>query len=310
MMIEVKQLTFEYPGVRALDDVSFNIQPGDITALVGPNGAGKTTLLRCLAALDQPISGSICIDGIDVLDDPRGCHRKVGYLADFFGLYQELSVRQCLTYMARAHHIEHVHEREAVQRAAQRLQIDDRLDQKVGTLSRGLSQRLAIAQAIVHEPAVLLLDEPASGLDPEARRSLSALFLELKAQGMTLMVSSHILAELEEYSTDMIIVRDGRITGQQDLHRPEENTAVINLRTSQPVEALGNVLMAIEGITEVQADTSSATFRFTDQAIEQQNLLKTLIDNNIPVCGFAEVKLNMQDAYLQQVKKVDGESGA
>lgn len=310
MMIEVSNLTFEYPGVRALDDVSFSIQPGDITALVGPNGAGKTTLLRCLAALDQPISGSISIDGIDVLDDPRGCHRKVGYLADFFGLYQELSVRQCLTYMARAHHIDRMCEREAVERAAKRLQIDDRLDQKVGTLSRGLSQRLAIAQAIVHEPAVLLLDEPASGLDPEARRSLSGLFLELKAQGMTLMVSSHILAELEEYSTDMIIVRDGCITGQQDLHRPEENTAVINLRTSQPVEALGNVLMAIEGVTEVQADTSSATFKFSDQAIAQQNLLKTLIDKNIPVCGFAEVKLNMQDAYLQQVEKMDGESGA
>lgn len=304
-MIEVSNLTFEYPGVRALDDVSFSVQAGEITALVGPNGAGKTTLLRCLAALDQPITGSITVDGIDVLDNPRGCHRKVGYLADFFGLYQELSVRQCLTYMARAHHIQRVHEQDAIQRAAQRLQIDDRLDQKVGTLSRGLSQRLAISQAIVHEPAVLLLDEPASGLDPEARRSLSELFLELKAQGMTLMVSSHILAELEEYCTDMIIVRDGRITVQQDLRRPEEHTAVIMLVTSQPVESLGSMLASTEGISEVKADATSATFRFSDQPKQQQQLLKTLMDKHIPVCSFAEVKLNMQDTYLQQVAKMD-----
>ena len=168
-MIEVRGLLFEYPGIRALDDVSFTIESGSITALVGPNGAGKSTLLRCLAALDHPLSGQISIDGVVVLVFPRSSHRNVGSLADFFGLYNELTVKQCLLYVARAHGIPAQEEDKAVMRAAERLQIAERMHDKAGALSRGLAQRLAIAQAIVHEPKVLLLDEPASGLDPEAR---------------------------------------------------------------------------------------------------------------------------------------------
>src|SRR5690606_31914263 len=146
------------------------------------------------------------IDGLDTRDAPRAVHARLGYLPDFFGLYDALNVRRCLYYAARAHGITAGAATGAVEAAAARVGLSDRMEQAAGALSRGLRQRLAIAQALVHRPAVLLLDEPAAGLDPQARRDLSQLLLSLKTDGMTLVVSSHILAELEDYSDRMIIV--------------------------------------------------------------------------------------------------------
>ena len=183
--IQVDGLCFEYPGKRALHDVSFAIEAGTITALVGANGAGKTTLLRCIAGLARPFSGGVAVDGMVVEDHPRDCHRKLGYLSDFYGLYDDLSVSQCLTYRAAAQGLAPDHIAAKVELAAERLDIVGHLEHKAGTMSRGERQRLAIAQAIIHEPEIVLLDEPASGLDPEARWSLSNLITALGHQGMT-----------------------------------------------------------------------------------------------------------------------------
>src|SRR6218665_1964424 len=212
-MIEIRDLVFEYPGHRALHGVSLTVERQTITALVGPNGAGKTTLLRCMAALETPYDGSVRLDGLDTREAPRAIHARLGYLPDFFGLYDALTVRRCLHHAARAHGIAAQDARMAVEAAAARVGLSDRMEQAAGALSRGLRQRLALAQAIVHRPAVLLLDEPAAGLDPQARRELSQLLLSLKKDGMTLVVSSHILAELEDYSDRMIIVDHRRLAG-------------------------------------------------------------------------------------------------
>ena len=224
-MIDVSDLAYEYPSRRALDGVSLRVAPQTITALVGPNGAGKTTLLRCLAALAPPYAGTVTIDGLDTTAAPREIHARLGYLPDFFGLYDALSVRRCLTYAGWSHGIAPALTATAVETAARRVGLLDRLETPAGELSRGLRQRLAIGQAIVHEPKVLLLDEPAAGLDPQARRDLSTLLLALKDEGMTLVVSSHILSELEDYCSDMIIIEAGRIVGGKaikvrDVERP------------------------------------------------------------------------------------------
>ncbi len=299
-MISIEHLTYEYPGVRALDDVSLRIGVGDITALVGPNGAGKTTLLRSLAGLDTPVAGAIRVNNVDVLLHPRLAHRHMGYLPDFFGLYQELTVRQCLTYAALAHDIAPEHASAAVLRAAQRLQIDDRMAQRVDTLSRGLSQRLAIAQAIVHEPLVLLLDEPASGLDPEARYALSQLFLSLRDQGMTIVVSSHILAELEEYSDSMVIVQQGRIVEHQRLHQRDLGYTTVTIGVVSGVEELRAVLARMTGVSIAAVDGDTVTVNVSAAKEQQQQLLRQLVTQNISVHSFAVQKLNMQDAYLKQ----------
>ncbi|MEO8114909.1 MAG: ABC transporter ATP-binding protein, partial [Phenylobacterium sp.] len=209
-MIVVTEVAYDYPNFRALHAVSFTVEAGAVLALVGPNGAGKTTLMRCIAALDAPAEGTITVAGLDTQDDPRGVHAAIGYLPDFYGLYDELSVRRALTYAARSRGVPEAATPAAVAEVAERVQLSDRLEARAGELSRGLRQRLAIAQTIVHNPRVLLLDEPAAGLDPEARRSLSDLILRLAKDGMTIMVSSHILSELEDYSTRMLMIRDGR----------------------------------------------------------------------------------------------------
>lgn len=210
-MIIVNNLTFDYPGKRALSHVCFSIEPGSITALVGPNGAGKSTLMRCLAALETPSSGSIQIASVDILEFPRRAHALMGYLPDFFGLYDDLTVEQCLRYHAMVQNIPKAEQQAAIDKVAVRMQIEDILFQEVKTLSRGQRQRLAIAQSIIHHPKVLILDEPASGLDPEARYHLSQLLVRLSEEGITMLVSSHILSELEDYCTNMLILREGRV---------------------------------------------------------------------------------------------------
>src|SRR3569832_395599 len=210
-MLRVEHVIFDYPGRRALDDVSFEFAPGFITALVGPNGAGKSTLMRVCSALDRPFAGRVLLQGLDIHENPREAHRRMGYLPDLFGLYDEMTVRQCLEYRAAAQGVSTSKQRVALEQAASRMDLRDRLNQKAGELSRGLRQRLAIAQATIHNPMFVMLDEPASGLDPEARIGLANALKTLCAEGMTIIVSSHILAELDDYSTHILMIRDGRI---------------------------------------------------------------------------------------------------
>ena len=276
------------------------MKQGEITALVGPNGAGKTTLLRCMAALETPYEGQVSIDGLDTREAPRTIHARLGYLPDFFGLYDALSVRRCLQYAARAHGIAAGAAADAASAAAARVGLSDRLEQAAGALSRGLRQRLAIAQAIVHRPAVLLLDEPAAGLDPQARRDLSQLLLSLKAGGMTLVVSSHILAELEDYSDRMIIVDHGRIAGGETIALREPGTR-LRITLAAPRDDLKDFL-AGRGLTVAEAAGDHALVSLDGGAVERAALLTALVQAGFAVSGFAEDARNLEEVYFSKVE--------
>jgi ABC-2 type transport system ATP-binding protein len=298
-LIQVEQLTFHYPGVCALDNVTFDIEAGTVTALVGPNGAGKTTLLSCLAALERPLAGRILLNGIPVLDEPRLSHTHIGYLPDFFGLYDELTVSQCLRYTAMAQGIKPERVGPAVEKAIARVQLTERGEAKAGTLSRGLRQRLAIAQAIIHEPRVLLLDEPASGLDPDARRHLSELLLALRSQGMTIIVSSHILTELDEYSTHMMVIRDGQVVEHRAIGEAAEGERrTLDIRLSRPVDRLAETLARLPGVAGVKADGTRAEFTFRGDLDAQHDLLRQLLAADLPVCALSARSHSLQQAYL------------
>ncbi len=301
-MIEVRDLVFEYPTKRALHGVSVTVGDGAIAALVGPNGAGKTTLLRCIAALERPYSGSVNLDGINVQERPRRAHAKLGFLPDFYGLYGELSVRRALTFAARSHGLSVNAAIEAVARAARRVGLEDRLAEPAATLSRGLRQRLAIAQAIVHEPTVLLLDEPASGLDPEARRALSRLLVELQQQGMTLIVSSHILSELDDYSTEMIIMDDGRILGGGAKPIAGKDAPTHAVELSEPRAGLGAFLAGWDGVSEVHESARGAEFTFAGDAQACHALLRGLIEARFPVSAFGPSRRRLQELYFAEVE--------
>jgi ABC-2 type transport system ATP-binding protein len=300
-LIEVRDLTFEYPGKKALDRVSFSIEPGTVTALVGPNGAGKTTLMNCLAALSRPVSGHIRLHDVSVLDNPRECHRLIGYLPDFYGLYDDLTVRQCLLYMALAQGIAYEAVGQAVQLTGKRVHLLDRLESKAGDLSRGLRQRLAIGQAIIHDPKIILLDEPASGLDPKARHQLAELLLELRDEGKTLMVSSHILTELEDYSTHMMVIHDGKLEENASIKGQEvQNIRLLLLTLSRPAEGMVEAFSQMERVSQVQANGTSIEFMFEGTDEDQHQLLKQLLSNNWPVCALAVKVKNLQETYLEK----------
>jgi ABC-2 type transport system ATP-binding protein len=298
-MIEIQDLVFEYPGHRALHGVSLTIADKAITALVGPNGAGKTTLLRCMAALETPYAGRVLIDGLDTTAAPRPIHARMGYLPDFFGLYDALSVRRCLHYAARAHGIAAKDAAAVAAAAAARVGLSDRMEQAAGALSRGLRQRLAIAQAIVHGPKVLLLDEPAAGLDPQARRDLSQLLLALKEGGMTLVVSSHILAELEDYSDRMVIVNQGRIAGGDSIAL--KDTARLRIRLASARDDFKDFLAA-RGARIEEGDTEQALVMLEGGAAARAALLKALVSGGFAVSEFAEDTRALEEVYFAQVK--------
>jgi ABC-2 type transport system ATP-binding protein len=301
-MIEVKDVIYDYPTARALHGVSFKVEAGAVLAMVGPNGAGKTTLLRCMAALDNPTEGTISVAGLDTRVDPRGVHAAIGYLPDFFGLYDDLTVRRALTYAARSRGVSEARTEAAVEAAAARVQLSDRLEMRAGELSRGLKQRLAIAQTIVHDPRVLLLDEPAAGLDPEARRALSDLILRLAGEGMTIVVSSHILAELEDYSTQMLMIRDGKVAGGGVVAAGAgaRDGLRVSVVFADPPADLADRLAAI-GVTLEHHEGDEAILLAADGE-DDAALLAKLVGAGLKVRSFQPTRRTLEDAYLAEVR--------
>lgn len=242
-----------------------------------------------------------------MLEHPRQVHEKLGYLSDFFGLYQQLSVQQCLHYTATAQGLPEAQAKERVLTVARQLGLTQKLHALASKLSRGQRQRLAIGQAIVHAPQVLLLDEPASGLDPEARAHLSHLFRQLHAQGMTLVVSSHILSELDEYCTHILSIREGRITSHASLSAaPTDSNAtpqiLMGIQLAAPVPHLAQLL---QGRKVVRLDPSGRTVTTVllpahDQQARAQ-LLAELIHNKAPVISYHEVRQSLQDNYARSL---------
>jgi ABC-2 type transport system ATP-binding protein len=305
VMISVRHVRYDYPGCRALDDVSFDLPSASITALVGPNGAGKTTLLRAMAALEEPMHGEIFINGLNIWETPREAHQLMGYLPDHFGLYQELSAHRCLLYAAYARGLSENEAEQAARWAAKEVGLVDKLEERAGTLSRGQRQRLALAQAIAHRPKVLLLDEPASGLDPQARADLSRLLKNLAAGGMTLLISSHILAELESYCTAMLVLEQGKLLSHQHLENrvvAEATRRIFRLCLSPRKDLSAFPAWLQTHQIEATATEEAAVWHLAVPQDEtaQAALLRELAAD-WDVLEFTPHTRNLQDAYLETV---------
>ena len=297
-MIRVESLDFDYGSVRALFDVNFEIQEGSVVALVGPNGSGKTTLMRTIAGLQTPARGKVFLNGLDVSEEPRKVHRQIGFLPDFFGLYDELLVRHSLEFHAGAKKLSKEQASQAIDWAATSLGLEFRDDQLVRELSRGNRQRLAIAQAILHRPPVALLDEPASGLDPEARRQLSSLIQGLRDSGMTLIVSSHILRELEDYATHVMVLREGRMVSFEAITEAQGTEGqFVEIVLAEPSERLKDVLARYEQLTLVSADDRSARVELQAQG-EASKLLSALVAAGLHVQRFDPQSRSVEQVYF------------
>lgn len=292
-MIKIEHINKRYRTVQALQDFSLEIPQGSIYGLIGPNGAGKTTLLRILAALISPTTGKVWFDDEEVGMVPALIQRKVGYMPDFFGVYPDLTTVEYLEFYAGIHNIPRQKHARTVNDLLELVDLSSKRDELVETLSRGMKQRLCLARALVHDPEVLLLDEPASGLDPRARVELRELVRTLQGMGKTIIISSHILLEMAEMCSDVAIIQGGKLVVSGDVEQVTRRISggrqleirVIE-RGADAVSALKNI-GAISNIvtTEENENVIQADFSGDDRALH--TVLAELIKQDIPVVSFA-----------------------
>ncbi|MGQ9728508.1 MAG: ABC transporter ATP-binding protein [Candidatus Fervidibacter sp.] len=239
--LEVKGLRKEFGQLVAVKDVHFSLQPGDIFGYIGPNGAGKTTTLRILATLLEPTAGTTFINGIDIVKHLEEARPLIGFMPDFFGLYEGITVWEYLSFFAEAHGIPSRERKQVIENVLELTGLTIKSDAYVETLSRGMQQRLCLAKTLLHDPLLLPLDEPASGLDPRARAELKELLKEIGAMGKIVIVSSHILPELSDFCNKIGIIEKGELLlwGDVDkIMRQLQLTKLLSIRCLDGVEEL------------------------------------------------------------------------
>ena len=296
-MINVQHLDFYYGNTQALYDVSVELPQGSITGLIGPNGAGKSTLMRCMAGLEIPTSGDVLLDGLPILDNPRDSFSTLGYLPDFFGLPDGLSVIQCLTYAAKSRGIPDARLPDLLLETVRLLNLEHKLYAKVSDLSRGQKQRVGIGQVIIHRPKFLLLDEPASGLDPEARHELSLLLLKLKDEGMSILVSSHILSELDEYCSHMLVIKGGRVQAFQSVNDDVNEDQTVSLQFVGLDESIFERVRNTEGVKQAEWNNHAVTVILDAGEEARAALLRKLFEQNLPLSEAAVIKASLLNSY-------------
>lgn len=296
-MINVQHLDFYYGNTQALYDVSVELPQGSITGLIGPNGAGKSTLMRCMAGLEIPTSGDVLLDGLPILDNPRDSFSKLGYLPDFFGLPDGLSVNQCLTYAAKSRGIPDARLPDLLLETVRLLNLEHKLYAKVSDLSRGQKQRVGIGQVIIHRPKFLLLDEPASGLDPEARHELSLLLLKLKDEGMSILVSSHILSELDEYCSHMLVIKGGRVQAFQSVNDDVNEDQTVSLQFVGLDESIFERIRNTEGVKQAEWNNHAVTVILDAGEEARAALLRKLFEQNLPLSEASVIKASLLNSY-------------
>ncbi|HKA66322.1 MAG TPA: ABC transporter ATP-binding protein [Solirubrobacterales bacterium] len=304
-MIAVENLHKAYGGRVALDEVTFTVPKGEIFGFVGPNGAGKTTTIRILATLSAADSGDASVGGIPVHEAPAEVRNLIGYMPDFFGVYDRLTSAEYLEFYAACHGVPRRKRAAVARELLELVDLSDRRDAQVDTLSRGMKQRLGLARALVHDPAVLLLDEPASGLDPRARVEMKELIRELRRMGKTILISSHILPELEELCTWVGFIDGGRIVAAGPM--AEVRDAVVSgrrLRISladhgeEEMTRAEELLRSHEGVVDVLRLSDHLEVAVTE-AVVDDDLLALLVARKVRVRSFAVIPGDLSEVFLR-----------
>jgi ABC-2 type transport system ATP-binding protein len=305
-IVRTSGLVKRYPGTVAVAGLDLDVGEGEIFGLVGPNGAGKTTVLRILATLLKPTSGEAEVAGISVRRNPDEARRVLGFMPDVFGVYDDMRVWEYLDFFARCYGIPAARRRQMIGDLLDLVDLGDKRDAYVQGLSRGMQQRLCLAHTLVHDPQVLLLDEPASGLDPRARVELRELLRELRSLGKTILISSHILRELEELCTSVAIVDHGSVLAQgrvADIERRLRYGAVLRVRVLGDAEAIeaAKDFFAIEPRVASVAilEDGQIELGFRGDAAESADLLTRAIGSGIRIVSFARAASDLEELFLQ-----------
>ena len=301
-MITAEKLTKVYGSRTALEEVSFEVPEGEIFGFVGPNGAGKTTTLRILAALLEPTSGRASIDGADVAKEPGQVHSRIGYMPDFFGVYDQLTVIEYLDFYAACYRQPKQRRTKIVNDLLELIGLTERRDQAVDTLSRGLKQRLCLARALVHDPVVLLLDEPASGLDPRARVEMREILRELRRMGKTIVISSHILPELTELCTMIGIIDHGRMRATGPVGEVIQKLSAgrrVRITVVGDQEAAVAILGPLAAVREVEIANGTIEATYEGDESTAAEILHALTSEGIRVSAFSPLDGGLEEAFMR-----------
>jgi ABC-2 type transport system ATP-binding protein len=310
-IIETRNLTHRYGKLTAVNDISLAIDEGGIFGFIGPNGAGKTTTMRILSTLLHPTAGDAWVGGCSVRKDPRGVRRQIGYMPDFFGVYDEMKVWEYLDFFAACYDIPSAKRSGLIDDLLQLVDLAHRRNDYVDSLSRGMKQRLCLARTLAHDPRVLILDEPASGLDPRARIEIRELLRELQAMGKTIFFSSHILLEVAEICTTIGIIEAGSLVacGTLDEIQSHRRSRRVRIALSDRAEEGMALLRSIASVIDVRMSRQNLR-RFELEAdllgddTVQTSLLTQLIQAGFPIVAFEEIKVELEDVFMQVTKGI------
>ncbi len=306
-MIKLENVSKYYRNFPAVNDISLEIARGEVFGFIGPNGAGKTTTIKMLATLMLPNSGRLSVGGYDVEGEPFEVRRIIGYMPDSFGVYDDLLVWEYLDYFAALYHIAPDRRKKAISDVLELTDLSIKHNAQVMSLSRGMKQRLCLAKTLIHDPEVLLLDEPASGLDPHARIEIRELIRELCRMGKTVLVSSHILTELADFCTSIGIIEAGRLLASG---RIDEITAQLAGNVMLEITVKGDPAPALEALAErpeikrTTCDGRVIKAEFEGHSDDVDELLEYLIARNIRLLGFTRAEADLEDIFLKITRGV------
>jgi ABC-2 type transport system ATP-binding protein len=303
--IETRGLTRRFGKMLAVDHLDLCVASGTLYGLIGPNGAGKTTTLRMLAGLLEPSEGDVVLHGRVADHNWRDLQRRIGYMPDFFGVYEDMLVWEYLDFFARCYGLPEARRRQVTDELLELVDLASKRDAYVQTLSRGMRQRLCLAHALVHDPSVLLLDEPASGLDPRARVEMRELLRELGAMGKTIIVSSHILSELAELCDAVGIIEKGRLVASGSLAEIQQRVMIgrtLRIRVLSDLSQAERVLRKQAGVGELYVLDDVIELDFVGDDSAAADLLALLVGSGIRITSFADVASDLEEAFLRLTK--------
>ncbi|MFN3152387.1 ABC transporter ATP-binding protein [Bremerella sp.] len=304
-VIELRRLHRFFGRTKAVNDVSFEVYSGQVFGYIGPNGAGKTTSMRILATLDLPTAGDALIDGYSVINDPDRVRRRLGFMPDAFGVYANVNCREYLDFFARSYGLRGRERRLAMDKTMEFTGLDVLAEKPISGLSKGMKQRLCLGRSMIHDPAVMILDEPAAGLDPRARIELREMIARLAKHGKTILVSSHILTELAEMCDVVGIIEQGQLlaTGSvADIQRGQLTQSRVRVRVLENTEGLAQWLAEKEGYNEIVTDGELLHFSHVGERAEEAVLLKEMIEAGFRIAEFGARHSTLEDVFLNVTK--------
>lgn len=309
-MLKIENLVKNYGKFRALDGLTMQVGRGELFGFIGPNGAGKTTTIKIMTGLLRADSGKVYLDGIDALRDADKLKQKIGYVPDFFGVYDNLKAIEYMEFYASTYGLIGKEVRERCYELMELVGLKDKGESYVDELSRGMQQRLCLARAMVHKPDLLILDEPASGLDPRSRFEMKTILKELCSKGTTILISSHILSEVSELCSSIGIIKRGVLLQQGSIDEIVSAVNITNpilLRVCDEQKKTMEFLRANPMVQALAIDGQEFQFTFTGSARDEAELLEQMIKNGIQVLSFGRKRDNLETIFMQLTK--EGEEG-